>query len=52
MNKILLRWQDAGYLTAEDVQKGDRKPSAPTTGGQRQLDADEIAAIKKMFQED
>ena len=52
MNKILLRWKDAGYLTAEDVQKGDRKPSAPTTGGQRQLDADEIAAIKKMFQED
>ena len=52
MNKILLRWKDAGYITAEDVQKGDRKPSAPTTGGQRQLDADEIAAIKKMFQED
>ena len=52
MNKILLRWKDAGYLTAEEVQKGDRKPAAPTPAGQRQLDADEIAAIKKMFQED
>ena len=52
MNKILLRWKDAGYITADDVQKGDKKPGAAVPGGQRQLDADEIAAIKKMFQED
>ena len=52
MNKILLRWKDAGYITAEDVRKGDRKPGAAAPGGQRQLDADEIAAIKKMLQEE
>ena len=52
MNKILLRWKEAGYTTAEEVRMGDRKPGAPAPGGQRQLDADEIAAIKKMFQED
>lgn len=52
MNKILLRWKDAGYITAEDVRKGDRKPGAAASGGQRQLDADEIAAIKKMLQEE
>ena len=52
MNKILLRWKDAGYITAEDVRNGDRKPGAAAPGGQRQLDADEIAAIKKMLQEE
>lgn len=52
MNKILLRWKDAGYITAEDVRNGDRKPGATAPGGQRQLDADEIAAIKKMLQEE
>ena len=52
MNKILLRWKDAGYITAEDVRNGDRKPGVAAPGGQRQLDADEIAAIKKMLQEE
>lgn len=52
MNKILLRWQQAGYRTVADVQNGDKKPGTPAPGGQRQLDADEIAAIHKMFQED
>ena len=52
MNKILLRWKDAGYITAEDVRNGDRKPGTAAPGGQRQLDADEIAAIKKMLQEE
>ena len=47
MNKILTRWQEAGYKTAEQVRNGDRKESA----GQRQLDEDEIAAIKRMMQE-
>ena len=52
MNKILLRWKQAGYLTTDDVQNGDQKPGTPAPGGQRQLDADEIAAIKKMLQEE
>ena len=49
MNKILLRWHEAGFHTAADIRAGDRKGS---TGGQRQLDADEQAAIRKMMQED
>ena len=52
MHKILLRWKDAGYRTADDVRKGDRKPGTPQAPGQRQLDADEIAAIQRMLQEE
>lgn len=47
MNKILTSWHEAGYKTAEQVRNGDRKETA----GQRQLDEDEIAAIKRMMQE-
>ncbi len=50
MNKILSRWQHAGLLTAEAVRKGDNKPGT-VKAGSRQLDADELAAIEKMFQE-
>ena len=49
MNKILTRWQEAGFKTAEDIRTGDRKgvdKAAP-----RQLDEDEKAAIAKMLQE-
>lgn len=49
MNKILTRWSEAGFKTAEDVRNGDRKgadKSAP-----RQLDDDEKAAIARMLQE-
>lgn len=49
MNKILLRWHEAGLHTAEQIKNGDRK--APTKGSQRQLDADERAAIARMMQE-
>ena len=48
MNKILQRWHEAGFHTAADVRAGDRKD---TSGGQRQLDADEQAAIRAMMQE-
>jgi DnaD/phage-associated family protein len=47
MNKILMRWHQAGFHTAEDVRSGDRKPV--TT--ERKLDADERAAIQRMMQE-
>lgn len=52
MHKILLRWKQAGYRTAEDVRRGDHKPGTPAKNGKRELDADEIAAIQRMLQED
>lgn len=51
MHKILLRWKEAGFKTAEDV-RNERKPGTAPKGGQRQLDADEIAAIQRMLQEE
>ena len=51
MNKILSRWQEAGLLTAEQIRGGDQKPGTAKKAGTRQLDADEIAAIERMFQE-
>lgn len=51
MHKILLRWKEAGLRTAADV-RSERKPGAASKGGQRELDADEIAAIQRMLQED
>lgn len=47
MNKILSRWQESGLLSARQIQSGDTK----NTGGSRQLDADELAAIERMFKE-
>lgn len=47
MNKILTRWHEAGYKTAEQVLGGDRKDAA----AQRKLDSDEQAAIARMMQE-
>ena len=51
MNKILQRWHEAGLHTAESVRSGDRKPGTAVPAGQRQLDADEIAAIQRMMRE-
>ena len=51
MNKILQRWHEAGLHTAEAVRSGDRKPGTASKNGQRQLDADEIAAIQRMMRE-
>ena len=48
MNKILRRWQEQGLHTAEEVRSGDQKPGTGTNG-QRQLDADEVAAIRRMM---
>ena len=50
MNKILARWQSAGLLTKDAITRGDAKPGN-FKAGQRSLDADELAAIEKMFQE-
>ena len=51
MNKILQRWHDAGFKTADAVRNRDRKPTAGPIAGQRQLDADEQAAIARMLRE-
>jgi hypothetical protein len=49
MNKILIRWHEAGLHTADQVQNGDRKPVPKGASGQ--LGAAELEAIQKMFQE-
>lgn len=49
MNKILTSWHTAGYRTGEQVRAGDTKTGTKT--GQRQLDADEQAAIARMLRE-
>ena len=51
MNKILLSWQQAGLLTGQQVQGGDRKPSVPK-GASGQLGAAELEAIQRVLQED
>lgn len=48
MNKVLTRWNEAGIKTAQQVKSGETKESS---GGKRQLDSDEIAAIRRMMQE-
>ena len=50
MNKILLRWHEAGFHTGAQVKAGDKKPSAGNTGN-RELDSDERAAIAQMLRE-
>lgn len=49
MNSILKRWHEAGLHTAEQIASGDKK-AAPKTD-RRELDEDEMMAIKKMLQE-
>ncbi len=51
MHKILLRWKEAGFKTAEDVRKGDNKGAARTKQTDRKMDSDELAAIQRMLQE-
>ena len=51
MHKILTRWHEAGLHTAERIQSLDRKPGNAAPAGQRQMDADEQAAIARMLQE-
>lgn len=51
MNRILQRWHEAGLHTAEAIRTGDRKPGTAPAKGQRQLDAEEQAAIQRMMRE-
>ena len=49
MNKILLRWQEAGLHTLEQVQNGDRK--ATPKGASGELGQAELSAFQKVLQE-
>lgn len=49
MHKILLRWQEAGTLTGQQVREGDRKTVPKGASGQ--LGAAELEAIQKVLQE-
>ena len=48
MNKILLRWHEAGLHTGAQVRSGDARKDAPT---ERRLDPEEQAAIARMLRE-
>ena len=48
MNKILTRWHQTGLRTGKQIRSGERKSNDL---GERQFDADEQAAIKRMLQE-
>ncbi len=49
MNKILLRWQESGWLTAEQVRAGDRKPVPKGASGQ--LGQAEMENIQRVLRE-
>lgn len=49
MNKILTRWHEAGYHTAQQIQAGDKKPLPKGASGQ--LGQAELEAIQKVLQE-
>ena len=49
MNKILQRWQEQGFRTAEDVQSGDHK--AVPKGASGQLGEAELGFIQRALQE-
>lgn len=49
MNKILSRWQEAGLMSAQQIQTGDTKPVPKGATGQ--LGQAELDAIKKLLQE-
>ena len=49
MKKILTRWHEAGYHTAQQIQAGDKKPLPKGASGQ--LGQAELEAIQKVLQE-
>ena len=50
MNKILVRWHNAGVHTAEEVKKGDQKTTVYGASGK--LGKAELDAMQKLLQED
>ena len=49
MHKILTRWQEAGLLTLQQIQSGDRK--TPAKGATGHLGQEELDAIARVLQE-
>lgn len=50
MNKILTRWQEAGFHTAQQVKKGDKKPTVPN-GASGELGQAELENIQRLLRE-
>ena len=50
MNKILQRWHEQGFHTAEDVRNGDHKGGTPK-GASGELGAAELEAIQRVLRE-
>ena len=50
MNKILTRWQEAGLLTAQQIESGDKKPNVPK-GASGQLGTAELENIHRILRE-
>ena len=50
MNKILLRWHEAGLMTAAEIRDRDRKPTVPK-GATGQLGDAELEAIQQLMKE-
>ena len=50
MNKILQRWHEQGFHTAEEVRGGDYKPGVPK-GASGQLGQAELEAIQRVLRE-
>lgn len=50
MNRILTRWQEAGLLTAEQIESGDKKPNVPK-GASGQLGTAELENIQRILRE-
>ena len=50
MNKILESWHGQNLHSAQEIQKGDRKPAAPK-GASGELGDAELAAIQRMMKE-
>ena len=49
MNKILMRWHESGWHSAEEVRSGDRKPVPKGASGE--LGEAELEAIRRVLQE-
>lgn len=50
MNRILVSWHESGWHTAQQVKKGDKKPSQPK-GASGKLGAAELEAIQNALKE-
>ena len=50
MNRILTRWQEAGLMTAQQIESGDKKTNVPK-GASGQLGTAEREAIQRLLQE-